>query len=100
MAKNSLRWQAMGETGRREVRSRTVDRGKPMRDRVSGRDEEPGAPFRDVRDEGFALHLQLLHHLIGLQLVIDGQGGAHGLRVRFRLVGHRGGAAEHTGKEG
>ena len=49
VAKNSLRWRATGETGRREVRSRTVDRGKKMRDRASGRDEEPGATERRTR---------------------------------------------------
>ena len=65
----------------------------------------PGGDGRagNARHEVDALDPESLRDLVGLELVIDGQRRAHGLRVRSRVVGHRGRAArggEGKGKRG
>lgn len=51
----------------------------------------------NARDEVLALNAKGLGDLIGLKLVIHGQGRTHGLRVSRRLVGNRGRAAGERG---
>jgi len=65
----------------------------------------PGGEGRagNARHEVDALDPESLRDLVGLELAIDGQRRAHGLRVRSRVVGHRGRAArggEGKGKRG